>query len=113
MALRMFVKNKNLENKFIGKNFVFDNRLGERISNEIIAKCHVCGEECDRHVNCNNEACHVLFIQCEKCYKELNGCCSNSCKDVYALPVDKQKKIRKGYKNKTRFFQKGRLSEKV
>jgi UPF0176 protein len=107
------IKEVGIENKFVGKNFVFDNRLGERISNEIIAKCHVCGEECDRHVNCNNEACHVLFIQCEKCYKELDGCCSNSCKDIYALPVDKQKKIRKGYKNRTRFFKKGRLSERV
>ncbi len=107
------VNEVGLDNKFIGKNFVFDNRLGERISDEIIARCHLCGEECDRHVNCKNEACHVLFIQCEKCYRKLNGCCSSSCKDIYALPVDKRKKIRKGYKNKTRFFQKGRLNEKV
>ena len=31
------VKEKGLENKFKGKNFVFDERLGERISEEIIA----------------------------------------------------------------------------
>ena len=59
------IKEVGIENKFVGKNFDFDNRLGERIGNEIIAKCHLCGEECDRHVNCNNEACHVLFIECE------------------------------------------------
>ena len=107
------VKKNGLENKFLGKNFVFDNRLSERIGNEIIAKCHVCGNTCDNHVNCKNQACHVLFIQCEKCFKKLNGCCSNSCKDIHALPVEVQKKRRKGYKNKRRFFKKGRLSEKV
>ena len=107
------VKKDGLENKFLGKNFVFDNRLSERIGGEIIAKCHVCGEACDNHVNCKNQACHVLFIQCKKCFKKLNGCCSNSCKDIHALPVEVQKKRRKGYKNKRRFFKKGRLSEKV
>ena len=104
---------KKLKNNFLGKNFVFDERRGERISDDIVSNCHQCGKPCDTHVNCSNEACHLLFIQCEKCYKELDGCCSNSCKDICALPIDKQKKIRKGYKNKTRFFKKGRLSERV
>ena len=31
------VKNQGLENRFVGKNFVFDERLGERINEEIIA----------------------------------------------------------------------------
>ena len=66
------VQNKGLENKFVGKNFVFDHRRGERISEEIIAHCHQCGNPCDTHVNCANEACHLLFIQCEECAGE-NG----------------------------------------
>jgi len=60
------VEEEGLENKFIGKNFVFDERLGERISNEVIAQCHQCGAPCDTHTNCKNEACHLLFIQCER-----------------------------------------------
>jgi UPF0176 protein len=32
-----------IEPKFIGKNFVFDERLGERITEDIIAACHQCG----------------------------------------------------------------------
>jgi len=107
------VKESSIENKFLGKNFVFDNRLSERISTEIIAKCHLCGEVSDNHVNCNNEACHVLFIQCRKCHKELNGCCSSACKDTFELPIELRKKARKGIKNKSRFFKKGRLGEKV
>ena len=107
------VKESSIENKFLGKNFVFDNRLSERISTEIVAKCHLCGEVSDNHVNCNNEVCHVLFIQCEKCHKELNGCCSSACKDTFELPIELRKKARKGRKNKGRFFKKGRLGEKV
>ena len=107
------VKESRIENKFLGKNFVFDNRLSERISTEIVSKCHLCGEVSDNHVNCNNEVCHVLFIQCEKCHKELNGCCSSACKDTFELPIELRKKARKGKKNKGRFFKKGRLGEKV
>ncbi|WP_235298152.1 oxygen-dependent tRNA uridine(34) hydroxylase TrhO [Portibacter marinus] len=84
------VKNKNLENKFIGKNFVFDERLGERISNDVIAKCHQCGKVCDTHTNCANDACHILFIQCDECGKEYEGCCSKKCKDFINLSQEER-----------------------
>ena len=90
------VKEKNLSNKFHGKNFVFDNRLGERITDEIIAKCHQCGKPADTHVNCVNSACHLLFIQCEECKNKYDGCCSKECQDVIHMPEEKQKEIRKG-----------------
>ena len=61
------VNEKGIENKFLGKNFVFDHRRSESISGEIISDCHQCGKKCDDHVNCANEACHLLFIQCDKC----------------------------------------------
>ena len=70
------VKEQELENKFVGKNFVFDERLGERISNDIISVCHQCGNPCDTHTNCKNDGCHFLFIQCEECASEYAGCCS-------------------------------------
>ena len=59
------VKDKNLQSKFIGKNFVFDDRLGERITDDVIARCHQCGKPADTHTNCKNDACHLLFIQCD------------------------------------------------
>ena len=36
------VEQLKLENKFKGKNFVFDHRRGERISEDIISNCHQC-----------------------------------------------------------------------
>lgn len=75
-------REKELPVKFIGKNFVFDERLGERVTNDIIAKCHQCGEPSDRHTNCTNQLCHDLVIQCEKCAEEYNGCCSKECNTV-------------------------------
>ena len=107
------VKSQNIQNKFIGKNFVFDNRRSERISEKIISKCHQCGSKCDEHVNCNNEACHLLFIQCEKCKIKYNGCCSTDCEEIYQLPLDDQKKLRKGEKNSNKIFKKGRFKQKV
>jgi UPF0176 protein len=102
------VKKLNLENKFIGKNFVFDERLGERISPEIIASCHQCGNPCDDHTNCKNDGCHLLFIQCKSCGEKYNGCCSEECKNIIALPIDAQREIRKGINKGRQVFKKGR-----
>lgn len=102
------IKEQSLENKFIGKNFVFDERLGERISDEIISTCHQCGNLCDDHTNCKNDGCHLLFIQCHACATQYDGCCSQECKEIVALPEDKQKEIRKGVNKGRQVFKKGR-----
>lgn len=106
------VKSKNLPNKFIGKNFVFDERLGERISDDVIANCHQCGNPCDDHTNCKNDGCHLLFIQCKACAEKYEGCCSDECKEIIKLPVEAQKEIRKGINKGRQVFKKGR-SEKL
>lgn len=102
------LKENNLESAFIGKNFVFDNRLGERITSDVIAKCHQCGTECDVHVNCANSGCHLLFIQCNNCAEKYNNCCSNDCKNFIALPEEEQKKLRKGIDKGRNIFNKSR-----
>lgn len=102
------VKQQQLENKFMGKNFVFDHRRGERISKDIIASCHQCGKPCDTHVNCANEACHLLFIQCEACAHTMDHCCSDQCKHVHNLPYEEQKQLRKGKGASNKIFKKGR-----
>jgi UPF0176 protein len=101
-------KEQGLENKFIGKNFVFDERLGERISADIISNCHQCGKPCDTHTNCKNDGCHLLFIQCEDCAIEFEGCCKKECKDILSLPAEAQKEIRKGINKGRQVFKKGR-----
>jgi UPF0176 protein len=102
------VKAEKLENKFIGKNFVFDERLGERISDDIVSNCHQCGQPCDDHTNCKNDGCHLLFIQCKACSTEFNGCCSAECKSILELPEEAQKEIRKGINKGRQVFKKGR-----
>ncbi|MBL0341551.1 MAG: rhodanese-related sulfurtransferase [Bacteroidetes bacterium] len=90
------VKAEGLPSKFIGKNFVFDDRLGERISDEVISKCHQCGATSDHHTNCANDDCHLLFIQCEACAEKHSGCCSQVCVDFIALPMEEQIRLRRG-----------------
>jgi len=89
------VRELNLDNKFIGKNFVFDERLGERITDDIISECHQCGQPSDSHTNCANDDCHLLFIQCAKCAKKYKGCCTPECVKIAGLPIEEQRVLRK------------------
>jgi len=97
------IKTQELPNKFKGKNFVFDERLGESISQEVISHCHQCGEACDVHVNCANKDCNLLFIQCSNCANKMEGCCSADCKEVIHLSEEEQAKLRKNRSDKKRF----------
>lgn len=106
------VKEQGLKNKFKGKNFVFDERLGERISDEVISRCHQCGNLSDRHTNCVNEGCHLLFIQCEACAAKYENCCSDECKEFIHLPEEVQKEKRKGVKKERNVYRKGRVSSR-
>ena len=101
-------KEQNLPIKFKGKNFVFDERLGERISDDIIAECHICGSPCDTHTNCKNDGCHLLFIQCDACAAKYEGCCSESCMEEKNLPPEEQKAKRAGRENGIMVFNKSK-----
>ena len=102
------IKEENIESKFIGKNFVFDHRLGERITDDIVSQCHQCGKPCDNHTNCANDACHLLFIQCDECKAAMENCCSTECLDIIHLPKDEQVKRRKGLQVGNKIFRKGK-----
>ena len=85
------VEAEGIANKFRGKNFVFDERLGETISEEVISRCHQCGAPCDTHVNCANDACHLLFLQCAACAKTYHDACSHTCAEVAGLPKEERR----------------------
>ena len=95
------IRENNKESKFIGKNFVFDHRLGESITDDIISTCHQCKKPADTHTNCVNQACHILFIQCKICSKKYDNCCSKDCADFIRLPKEDQKELFK--KGKIKF----------
>ncbi|AYN26733.1 MULTISPECIES: oxygen-dependent tRNA uridine(34) hydroxylase TrhO [Buttiauxella] len=94
--------------RFVGKNFVFDERMGERISDDVIAHCHQCGTSCDSHTNCKNDGCHLLFIQCPSCAEKFAGCCSDICRDELALSPEEQRRRRAGRENGNKIFNKSR-----
>ena len=102
------VKEQQLPNKFKGKNFVFDGRLGEMVGDEVISRCHQCGEPCDIHTNCANEGCHLLFIQCASCAEKFKGCCSAACQATRNLSEEERKESRRAVKNGIMIFNKSR-----
>jgi UPF0176 protein len=102
------IKQEGIENKFKGKNFVFDNRRSERISEDVVSNCHQCGKACDGHTNCANEGCHLLFIQCNECSKVMENTCSSDCQEIIHLSFEEQKELRKCDRNSNKTFKKGR-----
>ena len=102
--VRQINENQHLENKFLGKNFVFDERRGERISDDVISSCHQCGAACDQHTNCKNVNCNLLFLQCSECREKYENCCSVDCVEVAKMPEEKRKLLRKGVENKKIYY---------
>lgn len=102
------IREENIESRFIGKNFVFDHRLGERITDDIISQCHQCGKPCDNHTNCANDACHLLFIQCDECKAAMENTCSTECLETIHMPWEEQVKLRKGLQVGNKVFRKGK-----
>lgn len=69
---------------FEGKCYVFDNRLAvdvNKVNPTILSTCHVCKTKSDRMVNCANPTCNIHVPICEKCGWELEGACSEPCKE--------------------------------
>ena len=102
------VQAEGIENKFIGKNFVFDHRRAEKITADVVSNCHQCGAACNSHTNCANEGCHLLFIQCDACSEKMENTCSIDCQETIQLPSEVQKELRKGKGNSNQIFKKGR-----
>lgn len=101
-------REQGLPVRFVGKNFVFDERMGERISEDVIVHCHQCGTACDSHTNCKNDGCHLLFIQCPACAQKYKGCCSELCSEESELPEEEQRRRRAGRENGNKIFNKSR-----
>jgi len=110
---RQLNNDETLSNNFEGKNFVFDERRGERISDDVISSCHQCGEPFDTHVNCRNVNCNLLFLQCDSCKEKYENCCSVDCIEIVNLPLEKQKELRKGTDHKKMYYSHKRVSLKL
>jgi UPF0176 protein len=102
------VKEEGIENKFIGKNFVFDQRRAEKITDHVVSNCHQCGQPCNTHTNCANDGCHLLFIQCGRCSESMQNTCCTDCQETIQLSFEEQKELRKGKFANNEIFKKGR-----
>jgi UPF0176 protein len=92
------VEREGLENKFRGKNFVFDERLGEKVGDETISHCHLCNEaKSDTHFHCKNQICHVLFLGCADCMEKNKGYCSKWCQLTDKTPERFKKRFARYY----------------
>ncbi|KAI9233534.1 MAG: hypothetical protein BYD32DRAFT_425615 [Podila humilis] len=77
---RYIKSNPGISSHFIGKNFTFDGRRGERITEDVISSCHQCHSPNDHLTNCANVHCHLLFIQCPSCQQKWNHTCGPECR---------------------------------
>lgn len=75
---------------FLGKLYVFDNRLTigfntEDKKHEIIGRCFNCSKLCDTYVNCEYDMCHFHHIRCEDCMDQETGLafCKKECKEKF------------------------------
>ena len=107
------VKKNKIKSKYIGKNFVFDNRLGERITDDIISNCHQCDSKSDSHTNCANDLCHLLFIQCKECQSKYSGCCSKECAEYLALSEEQRTNKKEEFLNYNEKRLKGKVKPKL
>jgi UPF0176 protein len=106
------VEKEGLPNLFRGKNFVFDERLGERIGDEIISHCHLClTTKSDTHFQCKNIICNVLFLGCTECDTKLAGYCGAWCRFADKAPAPIKKYFARYYNRyfKPAQFKKARL----
>lgn len=90
------VKAKGLPSRYKGQNFVFDGRLAERITDDVVSTCFQCGAPSDRITNCQQHTCNVLLVQCEACAAKYADCCTPSCREIHLLPEEVQRAWRKG-----------------
>lgn len=73
---------------WLGKLFVFDDRLTVPLSEEnktVIGTCHHCKKPNDTYYNCANMDCNELFLCCPECLEKTIGCCKESCNDASRL----------------------------
>ena len=90
------IKAEGLPSKYKGQNFVFDGRLAERITDDVVSTCMQCGTPNDRITNCKQHCCNLLLVQCETCATKYANCCSPACREIHTLPEEVQKQWRKG-----------------
>ena len=67
---------------FRGKNYVFDARITQKITDDILGTCDHCKEPNDDYTNCINAQCNKQIIVCPNCIGTYHNTCSKKCAEL-------------------------------
>lgn len=67
---------------FRGKNYVFDGRVTQKITDDILAQCDHCQKTNDDYTNCINASCNKQLIACPDCVNVYQNTCSARCSEL-------------------------------
>lgn len=81
---------ERLASKFRGVNYVFDDRMGARVTDDVLGQCDTCGAPCDAYVNCRSDDCNLRFLQCAACAPLWHACCSQACRAARAAQDERR-----------------------
>ncbi len=77
--------------KFAGKCYVFDERIGVEVNHtanaQVVSCCVHCGCPCDRYLNCEWSRCNAQFFCCEACHSEGLRYCSEVCSEAVLVSL--------------------------
>lgn len=76
---------------FVGKNFVFDDRMttntDTKSGEHVLGKCDHCKQPSDRYIDCAKPDCHQLFICCQDCEAKFDGLCPVAVQHLQAQKI--------------------------
>jgi hypothetical protein len=98
-----------LASKFKGVNYVFDERMGERITDDVLSQCQTCGTPHDMFSNCKN--CSIRFLQCKSCAFDLGSCCSTACMDSYLASLKNKERLLSKKHERAKLLQQGKQQQ--
>jgi hypothetical protein len=82
------------QSRFVGRNLTFDGALetGHQSKSdaqrEVLGKCKSCNlNNTDVFVNCANDLCHTLFLQCSDCSGRMQHTCRFAARFLSMLPL--------------------------
>ncbi|KAL8448618.1 hypothetical protein Emag_003933 [Eimeria magna] len=79
------------ESLFIGSNYVFDHRMCQEVTRDLLASCNLCGGPTGRLVNCSYRQCGLRVALCASCCSTRGSYCSPACAEKGALEAERDR----------------------
>ncbi|KAL8424656.1 hypothetical protein Efla_006441 [Eimeria flavescens] len=82
------------ESLFVGSNYVFDHRMCQEVTPDLLARCGLCGGPTGRLLNCSSRQCGRRLALCLSCCLLRGSYCSASCAARGVLERDSQRQAK-------------------